>query len=109
MKETEIGKKILTTEEIHALVEQKKTERLARQFSKKINASQGFHIKCQLKCAGLSNLKIAQSVGCSPQAVSSVLFGKSHSQRIEKAVATALGYRSWNDMVQELRNKEQAA
>ncbi len=35
----------------------------------------------------------------------SVLSGKSHSQRIERAVAFRLGYKSWNDMVTELREK----
>ena len=80
-----------------------KEQNSQRRFSKKITPQQGLYIKYRLKCAGTSNADIAFEVGCTPQSVSNVLLGKSHSQRIERAVAARLGYPSWNDMVTELR------
>ena len=74
-----------------------------RQYSKKITPEQGLYIKYRLKCMGVSGSSIAFELGCTQQSVCDVLSGKSHSRRIERAVAARLGYRSWNDMVQELR------
>ena len=83
-------------------VAEKKALALAR-ASKKITPQQGLYIKYRLKCVGTSGADIALEAGCTPQSVSDVLSGKSHSQRIERAVAARLGYPSWNDMVTELR------
>ena len=73
--------------------------------TEKITPEQGLYIKYRLKCMGTSSADIALEVGCTPVSVSNVLSGKSHSQRIERAVASRLGYKSWNDMVTELREK----
>ncbi|MEE3315012.1 MAG: hypothetical protein VZR56_12775 [Treponema sp.] len=96
----------LTSEQIRRLVEQKKEEnrkRLLARASKKITPEQGLYIKYRLKCMGISGADIALEVGCTPVSVSDVLSGKSHSQRIERVVASKLGYPSWNAMVQTLR------
>ena len=61
------------------------------------------YIKYRLKCAGISGADIAGEVGCTAVSVSNVLSGKAHSQRIERVVAAKLGYPSWNEMVQTLR------
>ena len=71
--------------------------------SKRITPEQGLYIKYRLKCLGVSGADIAFELGCSKQNVGDVLSGKSHSQRIERAVASKLGYPSWNEMVQHLR------
>ena len=96
----------LSTEEILKLIaEKQEANRKARlaKASKKITPEQGLYIKYRLKCMGVSGSDIAFETDCTKQNVSSVLSGKSHSRRIERAVAARLGYRSWNDMVQELR------
>lgn len=80
-----------------------KEQNTQRKFSKKITPDQGLYIKYRLKCVGCSSIDIAQETGCTKQSVSKVLSGKAHSQRIERAVAQRLGYSSWNDMVQSLR------
>lgn len=98
--------KQMTDEELKEFIAQKIAEKKALALlraSKKITPEQGLYIKYRLKCAGTSGADIAYEAGCTPQSVSDVLSGKSHSQRIERAVAQRLGYSSWNDMVQCLR------
>lgn len=107
-----LSKKHLTQDELSRLIEsarKAKEQRRQRQFSKKITPEQGLYIKYLLKRAGVSGTDIAFELSCSSVSVSDVLSGKSHSQRIERVVATKLGYTSWNAMVQSLREKEQAA
>ena len=98
--------KQMTDEELKEFIAQKIAEKKALALlraSKKITPEQGLYIKYRLKCAGTTGADIAYEVGCTPVSVSNVLSGKSHSQRIERAVAQRLGYPSWNDMVQCLR------
>jgi len=98
--------KQMTDEELKEFIAQKIAEKKALALlraSKKITPEQGLYIKYRLKCAGTTGADIAYEVGCTPVSVSNVLSGKSHSQRIERAVAQRLGYSSWNDMVQSLR------
>lgn len=102
------SQKPMTDEELKAFIAQKMAEKKAAAIaraSKKITPEQGLYIKYRLKCMGTTGAEIALEAGCTPQSVSDVLSGKSHSQRIERAVATRLGYKSWNDMVTELREK----
>ncbi len=101
-----LGKKHLSEDEVMRLIESArkyKEKNTQRQYSKKITSEQGLYIKYRLKCIGVSGSDIAQEVGCTKQIVSDVLSGKSHSQRIERVVASKLGYPSWNAMVQTLR------
>jgi lambda repressor-like predicted transcriptional regulator len=98
----------MTDEELKEFIAQKIAEKKAAAIaraSKKITPEQGLYIKYRLKCLGTTGAEIALEAGCTPQSVSDVLSGKSHSQRIERAVASRLGYKSWNDMVTELREK----
>ena len=100
------SQKTMTGEELKEFIARKVAEKKAlalARASKKITPQQGLYIKYRLKCAGTSSADIAFEVGCTPVSVSNVLSGKSHSQRIERAVAARLGYPSWNDMVTELR------
>ncbi len=100
------SQKTMTGEELKEFIARKVAEKKAlalARASKKITPQQGLYIKYRLKCAGTSSADIALEVGCTPVSVSNVLSGKSHSQRIERAVAARLGYPSWNDMVTELR------
>lgn len=100
------SQKTMTGEELKEFIARKVAEKKAlalARASKKITPQQGLYIKYRLKCAGTSSADIAFEVGCTPVSVSNVLSGKSHSQRIERAVAARLGYPSWNDMVAELR------
>ncbi|MBQ7619913.1 MAG: hypothetical protein IJS51_07260 [Treponema sp.] len=100
------SQKTMTGEELKEFIARKVAEKKAlalARASKKITPQQGLYIKYRLKCVGTSGADIALEAGCTPQSVSDVLSGKSHSQRIERAVAARLGYPSWNDMVAELR------
>lgn len=102
------SQKTMTDEELSEFIAQKIAEKKAAAIaraSKKITPEQGLYIKYRLKCMGTTGAEIALEAGCTPQSVSDVLSGKSHSQRIERAVASRLGYKSWNDMVTELREK----
>ncbi|MBQ9626631.1 MAG: hypothetical protein IJR40_05585, partial [Treponema sp.] len=100
------SQKTMTGEELKEFIARKVAEKKAlalARASKKITPQQGLYIKYRLKCVGTSGADIALEAGCTPQSVSDVLSGKSHGQRIERAVAARLGYPSWNDMVAELR------
>lgn len=100
------SQKTMTDKELKEFIARKVAEKKAlalARASKKITPQQGLYIKYRLKCVGTSGADIALEAGCTPQSVSDVLSGKSHSQRIERAVAARLGYPSWNDMVAELR------
>lgn len=100
------SQKTMTDKELKEFIARKVAEKKAlalARASKKITPQQGLYIKYRLKCVGTSGADIALEAGCTPQSVSDVLSGKSHSQRIERAVAARLGYPSWNDMVTELR------
>ena len=102
------NQKPMTDEELKEFIAQKIAEKKAAAIaraSKKITPEQGLYIKYRLKCMGTTGAEIALEAGCTPQSVSDVLSGKSHSQRIERAVASRLGYKSWNDMVTELREE----
>ncbi|MBO5607088.1 MAG: hypothetical protein J5930_04260 [Treponema sp.] len=96
----------MSNEELKQFIAQKLAENRAKALaraSKKITPQQGLFIKYRLKCVGVSGADIAFELGCTKQNVGNVLSGKSHSQRIERAVASKLGYPSWNEMVQHLR------
>ncbi len=96
----------MSNEELKQFIAQKLAENKAKALaraSKKITPQQGLYIKYRLKCVGCTSADIAFEVGCTPVSVSNVLSGKSHSQRIERAVASKLGYPSWNEMIQHLR------
>ena len=80
-------------------------EKKQDQFSKKISAVQGLYLKYRLKCVGCSSADVAREIGCARPAVAKVLSGRSHSRRIERAVAARLGYESWNEMVDHLRKE----
>lgn len=80
-------------------------EKKQDQFSKKISAVQGLYLKYRLKCVGCSSADVAREIGCTKQTVGDVLRGRSHSRRIERAVAARLGYKSWNEMVEHLRRE----
>lgn len=98
----------MSNEELKQFIAQKLAENRAKALaraSKKITPQQGLFIKYRLKCVGCSSADIALELGCTPVSVCNVLSGKSHSQRIERAVASKLGYPSWNAMVQELRER----
>lgn len=106
------NQKQMTDEELSEFIAQKIAEKKAAAIaraSKKITPEQGLYIKYRLKCLGTSSADIALELGCSKQNVCNVLSGKSHSQRIERAVASRLGYKSWNDMVTELRAMREMA
>ena len=106
------SQKTMTDEELKEFIAQKIAEKKAAAIaraSKKITPEQGLYIKYRLKCMGTTGAEIALEAGCTPQSVSDVLSGKSHSQRIERAVAQRLGYSSWNDMVTELRAMREMA
>lgn len=75
------------------------------QFSMKLTHTQGLYIKYRLKCVGCSSADVAREIGCARPAVAKVLSGRSHSRRIERAVAARLGYESWNEMVDHLRKE----
>ncbi|MEE3313095.1 MAG: hypothetical protein VZR56_02935 [Treponema sp.] len=93
-------------EDLHTFIQQQMAEKQAKllaRASKKITPQQGLYLRYRLRCMGVSGADIALELGCTRQTVCNVLSGKSHSQRIERAVASKLGYPSWNEMVQHLR------
>lgn len=100
-----LDKEHLSKDEVFRLIKaaQKYKSQTMRVYSKKITREQGLYIKYRLRCAGVTGAALALETGCTPQSVSDVLSGKSHSRGIESAVAAKLGYQSWNDMVQRLR------
>ena len=96
----------MTKEELYALIEAKNREKKLnskRIFSMNITRDQGLYIQYRLRCAGFTCADIARELSCSSAIVSQVTKGQRHSKRIEKAVADALGYDSWNALVSALR------
>ena len=60
---------------------------------------QGAWICYQLKRCGLTQRDIAGQVGVRPQMVQRVSYGLTTSARAQRALAEALGYDGWNDLL----------
>lgn len=98
----------MTSEELNALIQAKKQEKLAkmprREFNLRITKEEGLYIQYRLKCSNKSCAEIAKELNCERQAVQRVTMGHTRSKRIESAIAQALGYETWNTMIHAMRS-----
>lgn len=62
------------------------------------NAEQGAWIGYQLKLNGITQRDMAEIAGVSQQMVQRVAYGLSTSARVQKAIAKALLYGSWQEL-----------
>ena len=60
---------------------------------------QGAWINYQCKRRQVKHEEIARSAGVSRQMVQQVIYGKRTSARIQKQIATSLGYDSWMELL----------
>ena len=63
------------------------------------NMEQGIWLNYLLRTAGYSQKDIADKAGVSRQMVQKVLYGIKTSQRVQKAIAQALGYKTWSEVL----------
>lgn len=66
---------------------------------RKPNLEQGAWIGYRLKLAGLSQKSIADHIGVSREMVNQVIYGLKTSYKVQKAVAEALGYSTWAELI----------
>ena len=92
----------LTPEQVHELLV-KAVERRKQQMIPDVTREEGMYIQYQLKLKGYTYAEIAAELDCSRSAVQKVVTGQAHSRRIEKEVASVLGYESWNTMLKTIR------
>jgi|GEM_PF-2355436 len=63
------------------------------------NLEQASWIIYQFKRKGITQRDIARDVGVTPQIVSQVIYGLRTSAQIKRAIAGALGYESWGELM----------
>uniref|UniRef100_A0A7C3EJW4 XRE family transcriptional regulator n=1 Tax=Gracilinema caldarium TaxID=215591 RepID=A0A7C3EJW4_9SPIR len=63
------------------------------------NMEQGIWLNYLLRTAGYSQKDIAEKAGVSRQMVQKVLYGLKTSRRIQTAIAEALGYKTWAEVL----------
>jgi hypothetical protein len=66
-------------------------------------AVQGAWIGYQLRIHGITDADIAAEVGVRRQVVQGVRYGMRTSARVQKALATALGYQTWTELLASVR------
>jgi len=76
---------------------------------RRANLEQGAWITYQLKRLGVSQRALGHSIGVSQQMVQRVAYGVSTSARVQKAIARALGYRTWAEVLARCTDCEGAA
>jgi lambda repressor-like predicted transcriptional regulator len=88
-------------QEVLHIMRQKESLRNSADFSKyrKVEKGQGAWIGYQLKLAGITHKDIAQQAGVHPVSVTQVIHGIRTSGKIQKAVAQALGYDTWSELL----------
>lgn len=91
----------LTPEQIHELIVKAQERKANRPLN--VTSEEGMYIQYQLKLKGYTYAGIAAELDCSRVAVQRVVTGQAHSRRIEKEVASVLGYESWNTMLKTIR------
>lgn len=91
----------LTPEQIHELIVKAQERKANRPLD--VTSEEGMYIQYQLKLKGYTYAGIAAELDCSRSAVMQVVTGQAHSRRIEKEVASVLGYESWNTMLKTIR------
>lgn len=67
------------------------------------NMEQGAWLGYRLKVAGYSQKDIGNKVGVSREMVCQVLYGLKTSYKVQKAVANALGYDTWAELLASRR------
>ena len=91
----------LTPEQIHELIVKAQERKANRPLD--VTSEEGMYIQYQLKLKGYTYAGIAAELDCSRSAVLQVVTGQAHSRRIEKEVASVLGFESWNTMLRTIR------
>jgi len=73
--------------------------RVLRQLAKAPNLDQGAWIAYQMKLQGFNLVSMAECVGVSTPMVHMVIYGKKTSGRVQKAIAQALLFDSWSELL----------
>jgi len=66
---------------------------------RKANRAQGAWIGYQFKLAGITQRQVAEKARVTPQMVQRVVCGAGTSARVQKAIAKALGFSAWNELL----------
>lgn len=91
----------LTPEQIHELIMKAQERKANRPLN--VTREEGMYIQYQLKLKGYTYAGLAAELECSRSVVQKVVMGQKHSRRIEKEVASVLGFESWNTMLRTIR------
>ena len=73
--------------------------RTLRQLAKAPNLEQGAWIAYQMKLQGFTLVSMAEYSGVTFQMVHAVIYGKRTSGRVQQAIAKALLFDSWRDLL----------
>jgi hypothetical protein len=71
-----------------------------------INPRKGCWVNYQLRLAGITQAAVAQRAGCNNRTVSDFLRGRKNSERVRKALADALGYESFEQLLAASRGHD---
>lgn len=80
-----------------------------RKFPTEWDRELGLWITYQLKRAGWSKQEIARQLRVSREAIVLVSYRRSTSRRIRKAIAEAIGFNSWDDLVSAFEQTKEGA
>lgn len=73
--------------------------RVLRQIAQTPNLAQGAWIAYQMKLQGFTLVSMAEYAGVTFQMIHAVIYGKRTSGRVQKAIAQALLFDTWNDLL----------
>ncbi|HOX30891.1 MAG TPA: hypothetical protein PLB91_01095 [Spirochaetales bacterium] len=79
--------------------ERARAARVLRQIAKAPNLEQGAWIAYQMKLQGFTLVSMAECAGVTFQMVHAVIYGKRTSGRVQKAIAQALLFEGWNELL----------
>ena len=71
-----------------------------------ITPQTGCWINYQLRLNGITQATVGAKAGCNNRTVSDFLRGRKNSERVKKALATILGYESFEKLIAASRGKE---
>jgi hypothetical protein len=67
--------------------------------ARRADRAQGSWINYQMKLSGVTQKLVATMAGVSRQMVQRVAYGVSTSAKVQRAIAQALGYKTWSELV----------
>jgi transcriptional regulator with XRE-family HTH domain len=82
-----------------------KKKGLSKDFSKNLSVRElGNWIGYQLRRRGIRQHSIARKIGISRESITQAIWGRRHSEAARAAIANALGYENWDELINNQRS-----